>query len=102
MVKGSSQFMVDFTLPQILNNEFINHFQQQKKIVDQLFSEGKLLNYSLSLETSKLWAVFNAESEVDVLEMVSKMPLSPFMKINISALTLYNALSNPIPVFSSN
>ena len=94
--------MVDFTLPQDLNNEFISHIPLQRNFVEKLFLQGKLLNYSLSLENSKLWAVFNADSEVDVLELVSKMPLSPFMKIKISALTFYNALSNPAPVFSYN
>lgn len=62
MPNDSTQYMVDFSLPATLDQEFINLIPSQRTIVNRLFTEGKLVNYALSLENSKLWAVFNADS----------------------------------------
>ena len=56
-------FMVDFTLPEVLTEDFMNQIPFQRATVDRFFKEGKLVNYSLSLENSKIWAVFNANSD---------------------------------------
>ena len=96
------QYMVDFTLPEHLSNDFIGTILQQRNAVSKLFSEGRLLNYALSLENSKLWAVFCAESEADLMEMVSDLPLSRYMKVRISELTFYNTAQSLPPAFSVN
>ncbi|MFN4253503.1 MAG: muconolactone Delta-isomerase family protein [Saprospiraceae bacterium] len=96
------QYMVDFTLPDHLSNDFIGTIPQQRNVVSRLFSEGKLLNYALSLENSKLWAIFSAESEADLMEMISDLPLSRYMKVRISELTFYNAVQAMPPAFSVN
>lgn len=96
------QYMVDFTLPTELPEEFVNNIPRQRTAVNRLLGEGKILNYALSLENSKLWVVFSARSEADLMEMVQKLPLTRYMKVRISELTFYNA-SNPLsPAFSVN
>lgn len=96
------QFMVDFTMPQDLPEEFVSRIPQQRAAVNKLLSEGKILNYALSLENSKLWVVFSVASEADLIELISQMPLTRFMKYRISELTFYNA-SNPfVQAFSMN
>ena len=82
-------FMVDFTLPEVLSDEFMELIPYQRAAVNKLFLEGKLVNYALSLENSKLWAVFNANSEMEVMDMITDWPLTEFMKVNISILTFY-------------
>lgn len=94
--------MVDFTLPDSLGDDFISTIPQQRKAVGRLFTEGKLLNYALSLEKSKLWAVFSAGSEADLMEMICSLPLSRFMRVRISELTFYNAAHAFTPAFSVN
>lgn len=96
------QYMVDFTLPDYLSNDFIGTIPHQRNTVGRLFSEGKLLNYALSLENSKLWAIFCAHSEADLMEMISDLPLSRYMKIRISELTFYNGAQAAPPAFSVN
>lgn len=97
-----SQYMVDFTLPHELPKEFVNLIPQQRKAVNRLLSEGKILHYALSLENSKLWVVFTAHSEVELMELVSSLPLTPYMKVRISELTIYHVAS-PLPsAFSVN
>jgi muconolactone delta-isomerase len=96
------QYMVDFTLPTDLPEDFVANIPRQRTAVNRLLGEGKILNYALSLENSKLWVVFAASSEADLMEMVQRLPLTRYMKVRISELTFYNA-SNPYsPAFSVN
>ncbi len=96
------QYMVDFTMPQDLPDEFFNRISQQREAVNGLLSEGKILNYALSLENSKLWAVFSVASENELMEVVQKLPLTRYMKMRVSELTFYNA-ANPFALsFSVN
>ena len=62
------QYMVDFSMPEVLTDDFMQLTPYQRDAVNRLFSEGKLTNYALSLENSKLWAVFKASSEMEVME----------------------------------
>lgn len=95
-------FMVDFTLPNVLSAEFMDLIPEQLSHVDQLFNEGCLVNYMLSLDDAKLWAVFNANSEYDVMQMIAELPLTQFMDVKISQLTMHNAKKENMPVFSMN
>ncbi len=99
---GDFQFMVDFTLPEVLTDEFMGLVPEQRMKVSEFFSEGKLLHYSLSLPKSKLWAVFSANSELEVMEMLAELPLTDYMDLEINPLTFYNALSPKLPAFSVN
>jgi muconolactone delta-isomerase len=94
--------MVDFTMPQELPDAFVSRIPEQRAAVNRLLNEGKILNYALSLENSKLWAVFSATSEAELMEMVASLPLSSFMKVRVSELTFYNAAHPFTPAFSMN
>lgn len=96
------QFMVVFRLPEELTDEFLDLLPQQRARVTELFEEGVLLSYALSLEHSRMWAVFNAASEMAVLEHLATLPLSRFMQVRVSMLTFYNTHSEPVPGFSLN
>ncbi len=94
--------MVDFTLPTELPEEFVSNIPRQRMTVKRLLGEGKILNYALALEHSKLWVVFAAQSEADLLAMVKSLPLTRFMEMRISELTFYNAAPSLSPAFSVN
>jgi muconolactone delta-isomerase len=102
MDNNLTQYMVDFTMPTELPEDFVSRIPQQRAAVNRLLSEGKILNYALSLENSKLWAVFSAQSESDLMEMVHRLPLTRFMKVRVSELTFYNAYNAFVPAFSVN
>lgn len=97
-----TQYMVVFTLPQPLSEEFISLIPQQRQAVNRLLHEGKILNYALSLETSTLWAVFSAHSEVELMELISSLPLTDHMKVHISELTFFHSANAFAPTFSVN
>ena len=95
-------FMVDFLLPEALSEEFMQLIPYQKELVNKYFKEGKLVNYALSLESSRLWAIFNANSELEVMDYLADLPLTDFMEVQISMLTFYNGNEVAVPTFSLN
>ncbi len=96
------QFMVDFTLPKKLSSAFKEMIPYQKIVVDRLFDEGKLRSYAQSSEKTKLWAIINANSELEVMNILADMPLTSFMKIRINLLSSYNTAERTLPAFSKN
>lgn len=96
------QYMVDFKLPSILSEEFMDLVPFQRMAVNKLFEEGKIVSYALSLENSRLWGIFVANSELQVMDILSDLPLTPFMKVEISLLTFYNDTKTQVPKFSLN
>lgn len=102
MDNDQKQYMVVCTLPQPLNNEFISRIPQQRQMVNRLLEEGKILNYSLSMESAQLWIVCEAYSEAELMELISTLPLTDFMEVRISELTFFHS-ANAIPsAFSVN
>lgn len=94
--------MVNFTMPDLLSQDFLDLIPFQRMVVNKFFEEGKLLNYSLSLESGKIWAIFSANSELDVMSFVSDLPLTPFMEMDIHSLSFYSDSKTHIPKFSMN
>ncbi len=97
-----TQYLVDFTMPQDLPEEFVSRIPHQRAAVSRLLNEGKILNYALSLENSKLWAVFSVRSETELMQLIQTLPLTRYMQVNISELTFFNAANPFAPAFSVN
>lgn len=97
-----SHFMVDFTLPEELTDEFFDLLPYQDYVVNKYLANGKLVSYALSLENAKLWAIFSASSELEVRTMLLEFPLTRFMQLEINLLTCYNAMHTGHAQFSLN
>jgi muconolactone delta-isomerase len=102
MEKETFLYMVDFTLPQLITERFHKLIPYQRAKVNNYFQDGKLLSYALSMEQSKLWAVFIARSEREVEELLHHLPLTRYMKYQICLLTFYNVHHGQVPAFSVN
>jgi muconolactone delta-isomerase len=102
MENGPRQYMVDFTLPEQLSEEFIERIPYQRAAINRLLTGGRVLSYALSLENSKLWTVFSVDSEAELLELISSLPLTRYMHYRFSELTFYNAANRFVPAFSFN
>lgn len=101
-MQADYQFMVDFTLPEKLTEAFMEKIPFQRAKVNRMFREGKIVNYALSLDTAKMWAVFNANTEQEVKEMIARLPLTQYMACRISMLTFFNSQTEDTPAFSLN
>ena len=102
MITSEFQFLVDFRLPDYLPEEFMELIPYQRAMVNRLFKDGTLLNYALSLESSRLWTVVNASTEQEAEAIVKDLPLTQFMSFEIATLTFYNSMEPVTPDFSMN
>ena len=96
------QFMVEFTMPPVLNDRFTSTIPAQRAKINQMFSSGKIVSYAVSLENSKVWAVFNADTEAEANELARELPLTKYMSYVVNPLTFMNILTARVPSFSVN
>ncbi len=96
------QFMVDFTLPEEMNMQFMSLIPQQRLLVNDLFSRNILLTYTLSLDRKKLWATLIAETELEVIEVMESLPLTSYMSYEIHPLMFNEIVQESLPSFSLN
>jgi hypothetical protein len=102
MDEGSFFFMVEFTMPSVLSERFMSRIPEQRATVSRLFSDGKLVSYGVSIEDSRIWAVFVSNTEGGVEELVRSLPLTRFTTYKIHLMNFYNLISTSIPAFSIN
>ena len=95
-------YMIDITLPEILTEEFVSLVPRQRAQVNKLFSEGRLASYSLSLDRSKLWTTMLAESEEEVIIVLSTFPLRKFMDLRIHRLAFSESANANVARISMN
>ena len=101
-MKEMYQFMVHFVIPAPVPHGFYELMPFQDKVVEQYLFDGKLLNYALSMDNDRLWAVFNARSEMEVREMLLDFPLTEFMEIEVSLLSAFHIQDQEAAGFSLN
>lgn len=90
--KSVTQYMVEFTIPTPLPDDMFQMIPQQREEVDNLFTAGRLLSYTLSVEKNKLWAVFLASSESELLSYIDQLPLSKYIEYNYYELMFHQSL----------
>ncbi len=95
------QYMVEFDVYYQIDSEFESKIPSQRNEISRLFENGKLLSYSLSKERTKLWGVFLVNSESELISIIEKLPLTPYMDYDYNELLFHNGLSL-IPSMSLN
>jgi len=94
--------MVDFTLPETLSKDFMEMLPSQKVKLEKLFDQGKLCSFASAFDTSKMWAIFTANSEYEVMGLIATLPLAEHVQVKISMLASYNTMDAFLPQFSRN
>ncbi|MBK6610952.1 MAG: hypothetical protein IPH02_14670 [Sphingobacteriales bacterium] len=96
-------FMVDFTLPEEIDEEFLDLIPEQRTRGAELFKQNRLTSYTLSADRSKLWATFLAKSKRELVYLLDTFPLTPYMQYTIYTLAFNEQNSSAsIPVISLN
>lgn len=85
------QYMVDFSVPP-LTEDLMELVPEQRDYLENFFTQGKLLSYSFSLDQTKLWAVMMAASESELILLIDKLPMTPYMDYNYHELMLHNTV----------
>ena len=66
--------------------------------IAKLFSEGRILSYSVSLNRDQIWCVINAEEEQEAMELIIAFPLyTYFTDVTCTALLFHNTLPASLP-----
>ena len=97
-----NHFIADINLNGPYSEDFISLIPFQRQKIDELMADGVIVSYSLSLNRSKLWVTFIAESEKEVYEHIATFPLAGFMDPTVYELAFHNSISNNFPVISLN
>ena len=85
-----------------MSEDFTSKIPAQRKKINEMMEQGRMMSYALSEDYSKLWCVVKAESEFEVMSLVSEFPLIDFMDPKISKLLFNNVVALRLPMFSLN
>ena len=97
-----SEYMVSCDLPEIISEELMSLIPEQRQLVNKLFQTGVLTGYTLSLDRSKLWITMLGDDEDKVMDVLAKMPVMPFLRVEIYPLAFHNAARVVLPALSLN
>lgn len=95
------QFMVEFKVPSPFPAELYRLIEDHRAVVNKFFNKGKLTSYALASDRSKLWAVFLASSESELLQLIDKLPLSQYMDYDYQELMFHQSI-RLLPAMSLN
>src|SRR5690606_9685011 len=97
-----SAYLFQIELPDF-TEEMNNILPQHRAYVNQLFSEGRLLAYSVSASRDTLWCVINAEDEQEAMDIIGNLPLHQhFHDVSCHPLLFHNVLPASLPNISLN
>jgi len=95
------QYIVEFVILDPFNDEIENLIPEQRMAVFRLFQDGVLQSYTLSLDRTRLWAVFSADSESELISILTNLPMHNFMDYDYTELMFHNSASF-LPAVSLN
>jgi muconolactone delta-isomerase len=95
-------FMVNVTLPNFMDEDFINLIPEQRAHVDNLMNEGKIESYALASDRTKLWVVMNVDSETKAVKILRNFPIFEYVEYEIIELAFYNSSQFFFPSLSLN
>jgi muconolactone delta-isomerase len=95
-------YMICIQLPSELTEEFMSLIPNQRKRINELMDEGKVVQYSLAMDRSLAWVTIMANSEQKALDVLATFPLIRFMKPEIFELAFHNSISNELPLLIMN
>jgi len=99
--KYIKQYMVTFNIPDPVPAELMAQIPEQRKVVNELFTSGKLASYTLTMDRTILWAVFFTSSESELIQLIDKMPLVQYADYDYYELMFHQSL-RLLPTMSLN
>lgn len=95
-------YLFQFELP-VFTDRIASVIPTHREYVNKLFSKGRILSYSVSLNRNMIWCVINAEDEQEAMEMALSFPLYPyFTDVSCHPLLFHNVLPASMPGISLN
>lgn len=96
-------FMVEYEIPNPLTVGFMRKIPAHRKMVNEFLADDKIVNYTLSMDRSKLWMVVKAENEFEAQAIIAELPLAMYMTPVIHQLMFHNnSFDLRLPALSLN
>lgn len=97
------QYMVEINLPDELSNEFMELVPAQIEVINELMTKRVMMSYTLNAERSKLWTTLEADSLVEITDILRSFPIYEWIEYDIHELMFHQeSASFIIPRFSLN
>lgn len=74
---------------------------RQRLVVDRLFDQGVLITYTMAADRTKLWAVFQADNESELLAYIESLPMTLYCDYTYNEIMFHDS-SQFIPSISLN
>ena len=97
------QYIVIVKLPDEMSHEFMALIPSHRARINKLIPRGILLSYSLNMERTHIWMIFNVKEAEEVERILHSLPLhAHFISYDIQMLMFHNASSGVLPSISLN
>ncbi len=93
--------MVTFTLPSEMSADMLGLIPEQQAKVGELFIKEKLMSYSLAMDRSRLWVLFVADSESELISLIDQLPMTSYLDYDYHELMFHNSVQL-VPSMSLN
>lgn len=84
--------MVEFIIPDPIPDFIFDMLPEQHEAVIKLFHSGELLTYTLSQDRTKLWAIFMADSESEIIHIIDKLPMSQYFQYDYKEVMFHDSI----------
>lgn len=97
----TNQYMVYFDVPTPTPEYILDLIPDQHAALNNLFAEGIVLSYSVAADRTKVFALFTADHEEELIQHIERLPMSPYMDYDFKELMMHNVVYH-IPAMSLN
>lgn len=101
-LREMTEFMVDIDLYDADTDAFMQLIPRQRAMVNAMMFEGKIVQYSLSMDRSKLWMIIVARNEEQVADYLNEFPIIDYMSFRIQPLMFSNSAHQTFSQISLN
>ena len=86
-----------------LTDDVVAVIPTHRRQINQLFADGRIISYSVSVQRNMIWCVISADSEAEAMELVLTFPLYHyFTDVVCHPLLFHNVLPAVMPGISLN
>lgn len=90
-------YLVHITLPDFFTQRFYDLIPKQRDLINQLLEKQIILSYSLDMERKNVWAFIEADTEHEVMDILSTFPIIKDVKVTIHELAFHDASHKALP-----
>ncbi len=93
----NNAYLAHIHLPKEFTPELYGKIPAQRDLINELLKKQIILSYSLDMERKNVWAFIAANSENEVMDILSTFPIIKFVRVSIHELAFYETTASYMP-----